>query len=60
MKKLQKSIKKADGEYTIEKENGKYYLVYESKYKMQEIIEFSLKDYNYIVNATNLKLMEST
>lgn len=57
---IQKSLKDADGIYTIEKNGGNYSLVYNKEYILQNIMEYSLDNYEYIKNKTGFTLMGPT
>jgi hypothetical protein len=57
---IQKSLKEADGEYNI-KNNGKnYYLSYKNDYVLQNILEYTLKNYEDFKNKSGFKLMSPT
>lgn len=56
---IQKSLKYADGYFTISKNNNLYYLNNKMK-KLQEIQTFSINNLKNIKNITNLKLMGPT
>ena len=55
---IQNSLKKADKEYTIESNGKDFFIVYENKYRMQKIYDFSINNYEIIKKQTGLKLME--
>lgn len=55
---IQNSLKNADNEYTIESNGKNFFIVYENKYRMQKIYDFSINNYEIIKKQTGLKLME--
>jgi hypothetical protein len=57
---IQKSLNKADNEYTIESNGKDYFIVYENKYRMQKIFDFSISNYEMIKKQSGLKLMGPT
>lgn len=57
---IQKSLKNADNEYTIESNGKDYFIVYENKYRMQKIFDFSISNYEMIKKQSGLKLMGPT
>ena len=56
---IQKSLKDADGIYTIEKNGRNYNLLYKGK-ALQNIVEYSLDNYEYIRTKTSFMLMGPT
>ena len=56
---IQKSLKDADGIYTIENKGISYYLLYKGKV-LQNIVEYSLNNYEYIRTKTGFTLMGPT
>lgn len=57
---IQNSLKNADNEYTIESNGKDFFIVYENKYRMQKIYEFSIDNYENIKKQYDLKLMDSS
>ena len=57
---IQKSLKDADGIYTIEKNGRNYNLLYNKEKVLQNIVEYSLDNYEYIRTKTGFMLMGPT